>query len=532
MSIALRSFLPLAAFVLATAPHALARAPASGAPPTANADDAVEMPTLYVGDDAPAIAIAKWIAGQPVETLEKGKVYLVSTWGSSLMLVDGVLAPLTKLQKEKGAAGLVVLATACDGVKPGSASLEAYAKEHAAEIGFALGYEKDALVDKTWRDAAKLVFPPNFFLVDKQGKIAWIGGLDELEPTLTQVLAGKHDLAQTAVAYKAAIALELRTRKLVVALSAAEVLENWPKVVENAKALLAMEPVHMGEHVKTLLHALGVKLGKPDEAYAFAKTFLDGAGKDSSDGAMGITMAILDADEPLVPQDFELALRAARRAVAITKEKDAECLIVLATAHARMGQFDAAVAVAKQCVAIDPEYGPNLENLELRARTHGPMDALEAAYAKEDWKGVVESIDALLALEPVRMGGYAHLRMVATGVKLGKPDEAYAFAKTFADGAGKDSAPALNAIGWAIIDPGDDHVEPRDLAFAERIAKRAIELTKEKDAGCMDTLAFVYFHQAKWDDAIAWAKKAAAVDPSFQERVEQFEREKKAMGGK
>ncbi|MBK7875375.1 MAG: tetratricopeptide repeat protein [Planctomycetes bacterium] len=525
----------LLAFVASLAlPSALAQAPGTGAPKPApaKADEAVEMPTLYVGDDAPALAIAKWIAGTPVEKLEKGKVYLVSPWGSSTFLVDDVLVALSKLQKEKGAAGLTVIATACDGLKPGSASIEKYAKEHAAEITFALGYEKDSLVDKTWREAAKQVFPPNFFLVDKQGKIAWIGDVDQIEPTLTQVLAEKHDLAQAAAAYKGAIALELRTRKLVVALSAAEVMENWEKVVDNAKKLLEMEPVSMGEHVKALLHALGVKLEKPDEAYAFAKAYLDGAGKDSPDGAMGITMAILDADEPIVPQDFELALRAARRAVAITKEKDAECLIVLATVHARMGKYDEAVAVAKQCVAIDAEYGPNLENLELRARTHVQTDALEAAMRSDDWNGVAAAIDQLLALEPVRMGGYAHLRMIATGVRLRKPDEAYAFAKAFVDGAGKDSANALNAIGWSIVDPGDEHVEPRDLVLAERVAKRAIELTKEKDADCMDTLAFVYFHQAKWDDAIAWAKKCAALNEEYAERVEQFERERKAKGGK
>lgn len=357
----------IALVVAATPAFAEAQKPDAPKPAPAKPDDAVEMPTLYVGDAAPALAIAKWIAGAPVEKLEKGKVYLVSTWGSSTLLVDDVLAPLTQLQTEKGAAGLTVIATACDGTKPGSASLEKYAKEHAAEIGFALGYEKESLVDKTWREAAKQVFAPNHFLVDKGGKIAWIGNLENLEPTLGEVLAGKHDLAKAAKEYKDAIQLDLRTRKYRIAHSGAEINERWDKVAENAKKLVE--------------------------------------------------------------------------------------------------------------------------------------------------------------LEPVRMGGYAYSAMIALGVRLQKPDEAYAFAKAFVDGPGKDSRDGLNAIAWAIVDPGE-HVEPRDLALAQRAAKRAVELTKEQDAGIMDTLAMALFHQGKLDDALAWAKKCAKLDESFAERVKWFEDER------
>jgi len=38
--------------------------------------------TLKVGSDAPPVAVVKWFKGTPVDTLEKGKVYVVEFWAT------------------------------------------------------------------------------------------------------------------------------------------------------------------------------------------------------------------------------------------------------------------------------------------------------------------------------------------------------------------------------------------------------------------------------------------------------------------
>ena len=64
----------------ASAPAWAVQAPAAQAP--ASNQDAKQASTLGVGDAAPALSIAKWIKGQPVEKFEKGKVYMVEFWAT------------------------------------------------------------------------------------------------------------------------------------------------------------------------------------------------------------------------------------------------------------------------------------------------------------------------------------------------------------------------------------------------------------------------------------------------------------------
>ena len=56
--------------------------------------------------------------------------------------------------------------------------------------------------------------------------------------------------------------------------------------------------------------------------------------------------------------------------------------------------------------------------------------------------------------------------------------------------------------------------EEADLALAQRVALRATELTNDKHAGIMDTVARLYFEQGEIKSAVEWQEKACAVAPS------------------
>ena len=38
--------------------------------------------TLKVGDPAPALQIAEWVKGKPVQSLAKGKIYMIEFWAT------------------------------------------------------------------------------------------------------------------------------------------------------------------------------------------------------------------------------------------------------------------------------------------------------------------------------------------------------------------------------------------------------------------------------------------------------------------
>ena len=62
-------------------------------------------------------------------------------------------------------------------------------------------------------------------------------------------------------------------------------------------------------------------------------------------------------------------------------------------------------------------------------------------------------------------------------------------------------------MAWSISDP-DAKIENRDAKLAVKMAERASELAKGKDAAILDTLAWAYYHAGDKAKAIETETKA------------------------
>jgi hypothetical protein len=71
-----------------------------------------------------------------------------------------------------------------------------------------------------------------------------------------------------------------------------------------------------------------------------------------------------------------------------------------------------------------------------------------------------------------------------------------------------DDGDVQNELAWQIAT--DPELEVRDLALAEKIARRACEATEGTDAESLDTLARVLFLKGQREAAIDLQKKAVA----------------------
>lgn len=97
----------------------------------------------------------------------------------------------------------------------------------------------------------------------------------------------------------------------------------------------------------------------------------------------------------------------------------------------------------------------------------------------------------------------------------------------------KDDPMALNEVAWGLVDPEAER-EDKHIPVALAFAKRAVEVTKEKDENILDTLALSYFYNGDKKLAVDTQKKAikvlkekGSVDPEvlkeFESRLKQFE---------
>ncbi len=76
--------------------------------------------------------------------------------------------------------------------------------------------------------------------------------------------------------------------------------------------------------------------------------------------------------------------------------------------------------------------------------------------------------------------------------------------------AAKDDADVLSRVAWRLVTRGD--FQWREVEVALDASRRAVELTQEKDADKLDTLARVWFELGMLENAVETEKKAVALD--------------------
>lgn len=140
---------------------------------------------LGVGDKAPELKTGDWIQGPAVTKFETGKVYVVEFWASWCAPCVQNIPHLNELQKKYEKDGLVVI-----GQNVWERS-EAAARKLVRSMGSKMSYRvaldtKSEDMSEKWMKAAGKGGIPTAFLVDKTGKIAWIGHPSRLDGELKQ----------------------------------------------------------------------------------------------------------------------------------------------------------------------------------------------------------------------------------------------------------------------------------------------------------------------------------------------------------
>ena len=150
---------------------------------------------LNIGDKAPALTVSTWVKGTP-QTLGNGNVTVVEFWATWCGPCKQSIPHLSELaHKYKDKVNFVGVSVFEHSSDDYTTKVPEMVKDFGDKMDYNVATEgPDSFMAKNWMTAAGENGIPAAFLVDKEGKIAWIGHpMDGLDTAIDKVLAGNNN---------------------------------------------------------------------------------------------------------------------------------------------------------------------------------------------------------------------------------------------------------------------------------------------------------------------------------------------------
>jgi thiol-disulfide isomerase/thioredoxin len=355
------------ATLFAALPLALAQAQ-----PLAQKPAEAKPATLSVGDDAPALAIGKWIKGDAVPAFQKGKTYIVEFWATWCGPCIAGMPHLSELQKQYGDKGLTIISVSSPDSRGNSLEkVEAMVKDKGDKMSYTVAWDDERKTSEAYMRAAQQNGIPCAFLIDGAGKVVYIGHPGAIDATLATVVAGKHDIAALVAAGKKAKELEAQGMKLNGDLNAAVQSKDWEAAIKVCDEMVALDPDQYGGAAIYKFNVIALELKDEPRAYKWAKEASEGVLKDSPELLDGLAWTLVNPETEFKTRDADLAVKIATRASELKQDADASILDTLARAWFTKGDPAKAVELQRKAVAIDPRLSESLKEYEAALAKRG-----------------------------------------------------------------------------------------------------------------------------------------------------------------
>lgn len=300
---------------------------------------------LGVGDNAPALTIAKWVKGEPITGFEKGKIYVVEFWATWCGPCIASMPHLSQIQKTHKDHGLTVIGVTSGDRRNTLEAVEKMVAEKGDTMGYTVAFDTERKTSDDFMRAAGQNGIPCSFVVDKAGKVAYIGHPMFLDPVIEKVIDNTWDYT-TGPAEIKKLEEELNS-----------VYENFQTDPKAAlKTFTALETRHpslvsgMGDFKYNLQLAAGDTAG----AAATGAKLVEAAVKEKDFQTLNaIAWAIVDPEGNVQNKDLDFAMKAALEAVKLTKEKDGAILDTLARVYWLKGNKAKAIELQTKAISVE-----------------------------------------------------------------------------------------------------------------------------------------------------------------------------------
>ncbi len=159
---------------------------------------------LNLGDPAPQLRVGEWLKGTPVSSFQKGRVYVIEFWATwcrgCIAALNHLSALATKYKNKVSVVGIDVYETKSISTN----QLKAFVDSMTLWSEYHLATDDNNLMVAGWLEASgeKNNGIPRTFVVDAQGRLAWIGYPKQLEEVLPKIIDSTWDIEKVSARRK------------------------------------------------------------------------------------------------------------------------------------------------------------------------------------------------------------------------------------------------------------------------------------------------------------------------------------------
>lgn len=242
---------------------------------------------LNIGDSAPPLQVGKWLKGEPIKKFERGKVYVVDLWATwctpCIMGMPHLSALARKYRNQVEILGIDIQERKTTSLQ----KVQAFVDSLGRRMDFHIATDDSGFMVREWYEPSEDIGIPKAFVVDTEGRIAWIGHTSQLPSVLSKIVSKAWDIN------KALSERNLKKRLEQLDYDANYILNNYEAQSNEAfygdpdSALLVIgdmikkEPRMKYAH-KIAYHTFSALLKvSPDSAYKYGKQALQESNQNS-----------------------------------------------------------------------------------------------------------------------------------------------------------------------------------------------------------------------------------------------------------